>query len=243
MVKKSMKKYFSNEQKITQIGGKVQEDYITFRSLVLFLNGNIVPLYLRLGFNEAEQTDVVLDSILEGGTFAKRRFADYWTERAIEGTVPMERILSANAIKTIGKYTQEEREKKLRGYLSRSLSLRFTEIYKEYRRDFRPQPWTGSRYPVIVFRSSLTLSPSGLVINVNRYLELYGSYMEAYESKNQEQHQEAANAINRFFNGIEITQEELARYFTIEYGAVKPNPKSINRNDYMRLGYKGDNRT
>ena len=64
--------------------------------------------------------------------------------------------------------------------------------------------------------------------------------MEAYESKNQEQHQEAANAINRFFNGIEITQEELARYFTIEYGAVKPNPKSINRNDYMRLGYKGD---
>ena len=43
--------------------------------------------------------------------------------------------------------------------------------------------------------------------------------------------------LNKFFNGsVEITQKELEKYFIIECGAVKPNPKSINKTDYARLG-------
>jgi hypothetical protein len=236
-----MRHIFPNEDNISRIGGKLMEDYLTLRNIILFLNENTLPLYLRLGFNSEDHTDFVIDCILERNVYTKKRFAEYWRDRALQGLIPIDRILSAASIKRMERQTPpEEREKKLAGNLSRCLSLQFNDIYKDYYKEIRPQPWTGSNYPIVIFRKAIGLSPSGLVINANKYIEVYESYMEAFESKNHEQHQEIATAINRFFNGLEVTKQELEKYFIIEHGSIKPNPQSINKSDYMRLGYKGD---
>ena len=59
-----------------------------------------------------------------------------------------------------------------------------------------------------------------------------------------QQHQAAADAINRFFNGaVEITQKELDRYFILEYGIVKPKPTSITKQNYARLGVRSLKKT
>ena len=47
-----MKKVFEKESKIISIGGKMQEDYLRFRNVVVFLNENILPLYISLGFDK-----------------------------------------------------------------------------------------------------------------------------------------------------------------------------------------------
>lgn len=236
-----MNKIFKKEAKVTMIGGKTQDDYLRFRSVVVFLNENIVPLYLRLGFNKEEQTDMVVEAILEGNNGAKNLFIEYWTIKIKEGQIPLERILPALTIKKLAQLenNQDERAAKINREIHRNLSFRFKEIESDYRKDYRPLAFSFDKRPLIYFGKSLELTDTGLNINVNMFIDLYASYMKACESEARQHHQEAAEAINRFFNGaVEITQKEIMRYFIIEDGVVKPNLRSINRDGYMRLGYR-----
>lgn len=236
-----MNKIFNKEEKVTKIGGKTKDDYLRFRNIVVFLNENIVPLYLRLGFNKVEQTGIVIDAIMEGKTAAKNLFVEYWGNIIKNGQIPIEKVLPAKTIKKMAELENNPNERaiKMDREIHRNLTIRFNEIDLDYKKDYRPLANSFDKRPLIYFRNSIELSATGLIINVDKFIDLYASYMEACESEAKQHHKEAAEAINRFFNGaVEITQKEIMRYFIIEDGVVKPNLSSINREGYMRLGYR-----
>lgn len=236
-----MKGIFKKESKISKIGGKMEDDYLRFRNIVVFLNENIVPLYIRLGFNKEEQTDMVIKAIMVGKNGAKTLFVEYWTTKIKEGQIPLEKILPALTIKKLAKLenNQDERTAKINREIHRNLSFRFKEIESDFMKDYRPLAFSFDKRPLIYFGKSLELTDTGLNINVDMFIDLYASYMKACESEAKKQHQAAAEAINRFFNGaVEITDKELMRYFVLEDGVIKPNLSSINIEGYMRLGYR-----
>ena len=88
-----------------------------------------------------------------------------------------------------------------------------------------------------ILRTTLFITPERIEIDGEKFVEVYTDYLAADESETKKIHEQAAEAINRFFNGaFPITQKELSKYFILEYGTVKVNPKSVNLTDYARLG-------
>ena len=54
---------FENEKNIRKIGGRLEDDYYHFRSLVLYHNENLIPLFCALGLGKEEYKDRVLDAL------------------------------------------------------------------------------------------------------------------------------------------------------------------------------------
>lgn len=236
-----MQHYFKNESKIKAIGGKLMEDYLRFREVVLFINANYIPLFLSMGFRSPEDTETVLDALLKYPTVndgAKDKFITHTTRKIEEGKISLNDILSKNTL-TREYPTPEEKETVFNRQIHRALCYRYKSIYDEYIKKYSPSAQGISKYPLIVCGSSLSLTPRGFEIDVVKFIETYEDYMEANGSKTGKHHQDAADAINRFFNGLEITDKELKKYFLLESGRIKINPQSINKTDYARLGYRG----
>lgn len=237
-----MKKVFEKESKIISIGGKMQEDYLRFRNVVVFLNENILPLYISLGFDKKNQTDMVVEAILEGMGGAKKLFLNYWCARIKDREIPIEKVLPARTITKLKEsdLSDEERNEKIDREIHRNLSFHYKKIETDYRKEYTPPlSVTYDELPIRFFKDSLILTPSGLTINIDAFIDLYGTYLSVCEGEAKLHHQAAAEAINRFFNGaVEITQKELMRYFIFEDGVIKPNLSSINKEGYMRLGYR-----
>ena len=230
---------FENEKNIRKIGGRLESDYYSFRSLVLYHNANLIPLFCALGLGKEEYKDRVLDALQtgRGGVFAL--FVDIYTQAIEEGRMKVERVVKAEAIAK--EYpTREEKEKQMKRAIRNGLRTIYQKIEKEWEEEYKPSydTYFGSHSKILeLCRDTLRLTSSGLEIDVNKFIEFYSDFIEADESTTKKQHQEAADSINKFFNGsVEITQKELEKYFIIECGAVKPNPKSINKTDYARLG-------
>lgn len=233
---------FANEYKIIKIGGRLQDDYYSFRQAVLYINMNFIPLFFALGMNQPEDKDLIIDIFLINGMIfreIKKAYITRETERIAKGMVKLDSVLSSNIIgKEFDK--QEDRERYVNSQIHRVLTLSYRDIYKKYVREYQPSSLTYFKTPLGIFRESVSLSSAGFEINVDKFIMIYKRYTELDESDAKRQHQEAANTINRFFNGLgEITQEELKRYFIIDSGSIKPNPDSITIENYMRLGYRG----
>jgi len=233
---------FKGEYKIRSIGGKLEKDYLYFRRSVLFVNANLIPIFFMLGFYNPEDKDSIIDILLYSENFAsgvKKLYMTREKERIAMGEAKLERYLSSKIIER--KFDRsEERERYLRCQLNRFLTIRFKYLFERYTNMYKPTFEGYSRTPFLICRESLYISPLGFEIDIDRYLDIYRSHFEAGESCTKKQHQEAADAINRFFNGsMAITQKELARYFIIDCGIVKPNPESITIDDYIRLGCRG----
>lgn len=87
-----------------------------------------------------------------------------------------------------------------------------------------------------VFFDAILFTPEeGLSIDAEKYLEIYKSKTQAEKGEIYRKHIAAAEAINTFFGYTPITEKEMKRYFILYGGKVKPNPKSINVESYMRL--------
>lgn len=87
-----------------------------------------------------------------------------------------------------------------------------------------------------VFLDAIIFDPEeGLSIDADKYLEIYKSRTEAERGEIYQKHLAAAEAVNNFFGNLCITEKEMNRYFMLYGGKVKPNPKSINVESYMRL--------
>lgn len=230
---------FKKESLINKIGGRILDDYLHFRKSVLYVNANLIPLFFMLGFDDPKDKDLIIDLLLQNESIAtkiKRAYSMRVTERIMMGELKIECILSS---KILGKVfdTQSEREKYLKCQLNRVLTLQFNDLYNTYTNKYKPTFQGYSKLPFQICRESLLLSPLGFEIDVDKFITIYRSFIEADESFTRKQHQEAADAINRFFNGsMAITQKELSRYFVIDCGIVKPNPKSITIDNYTRLG-------
>lgn len=238
-----MTRVFDKEFKVTSIGGRLQDDYETFRGYVLSFNANHFPLLDMMGFNEPEDTERVVGMILDKSNFetaAYRVFIDVMTERVKDGKVKLSKILPKLTLQKLKDTPEEQREKKTATAIHRSLSVITKKLHHQWVDEYHPNQLAFYiKAPFELFRESLTLSHSGLVIDVPKFVEIYQNYLEADESNTKKQHQAAADAINRFFNGLEINEKELRRYFKIEDGAVRVNLTSVNVEGYSRLGYRG----
>lgn len=233
-----MNKY---EKKIRRIGGALLEDYRALEGIVGTINSDYFPLFKLMGFNSPEYTSLVLDTLLSSSFFtsAKEAYIGIVTERIKKGELKIENILSKKIIRK--EYTSEkEREEVHRRELHRALAFQYNKMESEFRKLTSPFLGGFNKFPIKVCRDALSVTSYGLIIDAERYINIYGDYMEANNSQTGRLHIEAASAINSFFGGdVEVTEKELRRYFIIENGIVKPNPSSINKESYMRVGYRG----
>ena len=229
---------FPNEKRVRKIGGRLLDDYLTFRDTILCVNDDYLPLFFLLGFRP-EDKDFIIDCLLSRDTLylAKEEFIARKTAKVESGKIKIETLLSKY---TLNKKhpTQEAREKALKKQLRRVLIEKFKEIEDSWDTEYNPSQYGYRKRPIQICRESLSLSKEGFIIDVDKFIEIYSDYFKACESKRGKLHKEAADAINRFFSGaVEITNKELEKYFILSNGIVKPNPKSITTESYMRLGY------
>lgn len=229
-----------DELKVRKIGGQLESYYDTLLNSVESVNNNIIPLFIALGFTIEDKDRIIealLSDYLQGAI--KQAYIELNTEKVKAGKIPLEKVLAKKTLEERDE-TPEEREKRIDREIHRRLLYR----YKEHEIKFYNSHYLLTFYhkeSLRILREALYLTPTGLAIDVNKYIQIFGDYLEAKGSTTYEEHQAVADAINHFFNGaVEISEKELKRYFSIEYGVVKPNPSSINRENYIRLGYKGE---
>ena len=228
------------EKCISRIGGALKQDFDHLSNILYMINTEYFPLFYLMDFDKPENKDIVIDILLDNCLFHRAR-AEYIArgeENVASGKLRLERVLSERTLNKEYK-TPEDREKAYKREAHRVLSRRFTEIEKTFRKESRIPLQGFYKYPLKVCREALTLSSEGIDIDGKKFIEIYQSYLEASKSQTGKLHQEAADAINRFFGGVlEVTETELKKFFILEDGIMKPNPKSINIEGYMRLGYR-----
>ena len=220
------------EKKIAKIGGRLLSDYCHLKNIVDMVNSNYIPLFQIMGMDQPEDKDSIINALVNGYSFmerAKNAFIETYTKKISELPDP------------------EAEKKRIDREIHRNLCFKFNELKGYYEKEFNYYSFFLQGYskkPLELCRDTLDYTPSGIVIDADKFIEYYSSFIAADESEYRKQHQEAADGMNRFFGGaVEITSKELDRYFLLENGIVVPNPKSINIESYMRLGYKVTTKT
>ncbi len=227
--------YFKNEYKVRKIGGKLSDTYYYFQQLVFYINDNRVPLFLSLGFTERDK-DIVLNALSENISDKDlcELFIEWVLRKVNEGEISMKKIAPASTIKRIESLPPEDKEEKTQKLLHRVLVFRYRGISEKFRKEYKPSSFGYQREAIEMFRDALDFTPSGLYINVEKFIELYLDYTKASQSDAGKLHEKIVKDINCLFNGVEITENELKKYFRIENGAIKAPP--MKREDYARLG-------
>ncbi|MBQ1347904.1 MAG: hypothetical protein IIY58_00900, partial [Aeriscardovia sp.] len=141
--------------------------------------------------------------------------------------------------KRLEKAAPEEQEKIWEKGTKYGLNNLYKKILKQYQEEYRVY-WLETRHnksALEILRTTLFITPERIEIDGEKFVEVYTDFLAADASETKKIHDQAAEAINRFFNGaFPITKEELSKYFILEYGEVRVNPKSVNLTDYARLG-------
>jgi len=229
------------EKKIRKIGGALSSDYRYLYQVVEVINMYYFPLFYIIGFRSPEDTEIVVDILLKSCILkaAKEAYIARKTEKIESGKIKIEKLLTKRWFEK--EYsTPEEKEKTFQREIHRALSTKYKKLEDYFIKEYHFTPIGFFKLPLKIFGKALSLTSEGLKINEEEYMELYWDYLEANNSQTGKLHQEAADAINRFFGGkVEITSKEMDRYFIIEDGIVKTNPNSINKEGYLRLGYRG----
>ena len=233
-------KLSKEEKRVKSIGGKFEDDFYTFRDSVAFINQNYIPLFYLLGFNHPEDKDIIIDCLLSGDSLvysAKKAYIENGMERVASGKLSLEKLLTKRLL--IKEYpTPEEREKRLKTAAHKALTFRYKKLKEIWEKEYEPPLYNSfAKLPLQICREALSLSEEGLIIDLDKFIEIYKDHLKASGSKRGKLHQEAADAINRFFNGVEITYKEMERYFILSNGVIKPNPNSMNTESYLRLGH------
>lgn len=234
-----MKEYFEGESKIKKIGGRLKSDYYSLRDVVIHENESIIPLFYYLGLAKEENKDRILDALPKGTNGAASLFLDEKIKEIEEGKLKLENVISKSSI--LKEYdTKEKKESQMRRAIRTRLSIMFKKTVEKWERDYEPSPsaFYGTHSQILsLCRDAIKLTPSGLAIDVEKFIDLYSDFIAADESTTRKHHQEAADALNRFFNGaVAITDKEIAKYFLLEDGIVKVRIESVNKKDYARLG-------
>lgn len=232
------------EKKIAKIGGRLSSDFQHLKQIIDIVNSDYIPLFQIAGMDKPEDKECIIDALISNYSFltkARNAFIERYTKKVAEGEVKLEKILPK---RTLSKKLPdpEAEEKRINREIHRNLCFKFNEIKAYYVKEYYFNTFSRLGYckrPLELCRDTLDYTPSGLVIDADKFLKFYSSYIAADESEYKKQHQEAADGMNRFFGGaVEITSEELNKYFKLESGIVVPNPKSINIESYMRLGHR-----
>lgn len=231
-----------NVKLIKNIGGKLEDAYNTLRAAVDDMNGKFFNLLYYLDLVRYDDTENVVKAMVEG----TRGIAGYFIDRTMrdveDGKIKKEAVVKAKWI--VDENTPpEEREKRLKKEkteIHRSIALNV----KRYIADFRKENYLGSfgidsyyKRAILLCIDTLYLEDYGVEIDTEKFIAFYKDRMAASESIIAKLHIEAADALNRFFGGaVPITQKELERYFSFDYGIAEVRQSSVNLESYCRLG-------
>ena len=228
---------FKNEDKVRKVGGRLKSDYYTFKREVEEINDNFFELFYIL--NLTDDIDLIIDTLNNGlrnlcSVFIGKVIRDIEAEK-----IPKNKFLSSQIKTKLESLPPEEKAIVWERETKRSLKVLYKKIVKQYTDEYRLYGLETKHHKRAfeICRKTLFITPSRIEIDGAKFVEVYTSFLEADGSEIKKLHEQAAEAINRFFGGaVEITQKELSKYFILEYGIVKVNPKSINKTDYARLG-------
>ena len=227
---------FKNESKVRRIGGKLETEYILFKKEIEYINGNFFEFFDLLQLTD--DIDIFIKALNDG----IHNFCTNFIVKAIRDIqackIPKNKFLSPQMITKLEELPPEEREKTWERETKRSLSVLYKSIESEFLKKnglFPPEP-KHIQKALRMFGKSLFMAKSRIEIDGAKFIKVYESYITADESETKKQHEQAIEAINRFFNGIQITQEELSKYFVLEDGIIKIRIESVNVDDYSRLG-------
>lgn len=228
---------FKDEKLIKKIGGRLKSDYYTLKGEVDYINENFFDLFYILGLTE--NIDLIIDTLNNGLQNLCSIFLENAMRSIEAGKIAKNKFLSQGTINRMEKLSSEEQAKVWERETKRAIKELYKKIYDQHlqRHGLFYLETRHNRDVLEICRKTLFVAPSRIEIDGAKFIEVYTSFMEADESETKKLHEQAAEALNRFFNGaVEITQKELSKYFTLEYGIVKINPTSINKTDYARLG-------
>jgi len=226
------------EKKIKEMGGWISDNYNTLKRDVDRLNYYYFDVLYYFGLTD--NIDIIIESTRNGRYSLQDKFIEISLNDMDKGKISEDVILSSYARSRLKKLPPEKKEDEKRKTCVRALTRLFNQHYWNLTNGkgaYGLDTWKPTE-AIVTFRKALKVAQSQITINASKFLKIYQGLAAANESNTKIIHQEAADAINRFFNGLNITQEELSRYFILEHGIVKPNPESINPKSYSRLEIK-----
>lgn len=127
--------------------------------------------------------------------------------------------------------------RKITQKIVQKVNKEFEDIINEiFKRTWKRFEATYKNVGEDIFFDAIRFSPEeGLTVDIPSFAEIYRSQTEAEQSETYKKHLAAAEAVNSFFGNMVITDKEMERYFQLYGGKVRPNPKSVNVESYMRL--------
>ncbi len=228
------------------IGGKVEREYNSLRSIVETINDRYFRFMYFLDLAQPGNAERFLKAIEKGNS----GICGYYCEKTLEdykaGRIRKESVLNKKWI--VNENTPPEKREELlakeESRIHRACLFKYKEAVKQFKE--RGYYWNGDGLSLYEkryieprqIREILYLSEDGLEVDTLKFIEYYKSFIAAEESETRQQHQKIADDINHFFNGVEVTEKELFRYFKIEDGILKINPSSVNIESYARLGQR-----
>ncbi len=230
---------FDGENKIKKIGGKLYNDYLTFNNDVYYINWFYFDLFSLLGLSDDVNYIIMA---LQSGRLDSVFFEKVESDIK-EGKVPKERFISGEAMNFAKEHGMTDPEKAAK-WLKKSFRLNLIKAYKDIGESYLKENNLYPFYPkhnhriMEICGGALYATETQLAIDCGKFIEIYGDHLSASVSQSGKLHQEVADSINRFFNGMEITTSELENYFTLKDGIIKTNPKSMKREWYLRLGWR-----
>lgn len=204
----------SKKSKLRKIGGRLYDAFVMVEREIDSINEDYFPLLKYLGLTDDVQKliDILVSERLED---------------AIKAAYKNKEQLNIKFSEDAEKAKQEKIS------YNGKISFYLKRVFKEYSVYLYP---TLNKRALEAYREALYTNPNGICINTEKFKEIYISRLVAEKSDTRKLHEEIAEKIMRFFNGVPITKEELTRYFILDGGVVTINPISVNAQDYARLG-------
>ena len=230
---------FKGESEIKRIGGKLYEDYLAFKKDVFYLNIYYFEFFSLLGMTD--NVDCIIEALQSHKV--KEVFLEKTAKDIDDGRLPRERYISRPTVLFAKKYALSEPEK-VRKREENSININLRNKYKKIGDSYLKEKKIYPFYPkhnhllMEVCGGAFYITPTQFAIDCKKFIEIYGNYLSASVSESGKLHKQAADAMNQFFNGVEITQVELKNYFILKDGVVKVNPKSMKIECYSRLGWR-----
>lgn len=234
---------FGSEYRIRKIGGRLAEDYYTLKKDVDYINIYYFGLFSLLGLTD--DIDYIIEALNSHKLYSV--FYEKIMRDITEGKTPKENFISKNTkafLKNLPPEDMEIGKKRELKCMRTKISILFKETGEKYLKENKIYPFCPkhNHTALELCREALYVAETQIAIDIDKFIDIYKDYIEAEESTTHRIHQEAANTINRFFNGVEITEKELSRYFVLAHGVIRVNPKSVNWESYSRLGKRSTRR-
>lgn len=230
---------FHGESRIKKIGGKLYEYYLAFKKDVFYINVYYFEFFSRLGM--ADDVSCIIEALQSHKVV--NVFMDKTRRDLDVGKIPKEKFLSQCAMEDVVRYSStnpEKARKREENSIRHHLNLEYKNIGEKYLKDNKIYPFAPrhNHKAMDLCGGALYVTPTQLAIDCDKFIEICGDYLAASKSETGKLHKLAANTINQFFNGVEITPKELEKYFVLKNGIIIANPKSMSTECYIRLGWR-----